>query len=790
MFRNYLKIAWRNIARSKTFSFINVLGLALGMTSSLLILLWVQDERSIDQFHANGPNIYEVLENQQWTGNDISTTPSTPGPLAFALKAEVPEVERTVKVTWQEEHLLSVGDKGYKEKGRYSSPDLFQIFSFPLAYGDPKTAIAEPTSIVISEKAAQKLFGRTDVLGRMVRVDNKEDHKVTGVVKDIPETSSLKFDFVLPEAPYEKENKWLEGWDNNGIRTYALLHPNADIDALNDKILNFIKKHDKNVTTITTFLFPYEKAYLQSKFTNGKPDGGRIEYVRIFTIVAIFLLIIACINFMNLATARSAKRAKEVGIRKVVGAERSYLVGQFVGEAVLTALFSLLIAIVLVQVLLSSFNTLTEKHIEIQYANPLYWLTLFGLALITGLISGSYPALFLSSLQPVKVLKGTLRFTAGAVFFRQGLVVFQFALSLLLIIGTLIAGRQVDYIRTKNLGLDRENVVYMDLEGDLPKRFDAFREELLQAPGIQSVSSAGNDPMQIGSSTTGVEWKGKPEGDKTLFNQLPISYDFISTMKIKLLDGRDFSKGTITDSTNYIVNEEAARRMGASTPGMKSAVGQDLKFWGKSGKIVGLIKNFHINSLRVAIEPLILRLDSTNTVLLVRTQPGQTEKALKSMERLAKQFNPAYPFDYTFADESFREQYKSETLIGTLANAFAIIAIFIACLGLFGLAMFTAEQRTKEIGVRKVLGASVPNIVVLLSKDFLKLVLIAILIASPLAWWAMHQWLKDFAYRIDIEWWVFALAGLIAIGIAQLTVSFQSIKAALMNPVKSLRSAE
>jgi putative ABC transport system permease protein len=783
MFRNYVKIAWRNIAKSKTFSFINVLGLALGMTSSLLILLWVQDERSIDQFHANGPRIYQVMENQQWTGNDISSTPSTPGPLALALTAEVPEVEKSVKITWQEEQLLSVGDKAYKEKGRYASPDLFQIFSFPLIQGNPKTAIVGPSSIVISEKVALKLFGRSDVVGRTVRVNNKDDHQVTGVVKDIPETSSLKFDFVLPETPYEKENEWLTKWENNGIRTFALLHQNADVNVVNAKILNMVRKHDKNVTTITTFMFPYEEAYLHSKFTNGKPDGGRIEYVRLFTIVSIFLLIIACINFMNLATARSAKRAKEVGIRKVVGAERSYLVGQFVGEAVLMSLLSLLIAMILVPLLLPVFNTLTEKHISIQYTNPFYWLILLGLALVTGLVSGSYPALFLSSLQPVRVLKGTLRFNAGAVLFRQGLVVFQFSLSLLLIIGTLIAGRQVDYIRTKNLGLDRENVAYMTLEGDLSKRFDSFREELLQAPGIQSVSSSGNDPMEIGSSTIGVEWKGKPEGDKTLFTNMAVSYDFIKTMKIKLLAGRDFSKTFVTDSTNYLVNEEAARRMG-----MKNPVGQDLKFWSKSGKIIGLMKNFHLNSLRVAIEPLIIRLDSTNYTLLVRTHPGQTEQALKSMERLAKQFNPAYPFDYRFADESFREQYKSETLIGKLANYFAIIAIFIACLGLFGLAMFTAEQRTKEIGVRKVLGASVTSIVALLSKDFLKLVLISIFIASPLAWYAMHQWLADFAYRIDIEWWVFVLAGLLAVGIAQLTVSFQSIKAALMNPVKSLRS--
>jgi ABC-type antimicrobial peptide transport system permease subunit len=603
-------------------------------------------------------------------------------------------------------------------------------------------------------------------------------------MRDIPATSSLKFDYVLPVAVFERDNKWLEKWENNGIRTYALLHPNANADRVNAKILNMIHQHDKNVTTTTTFMFPHQKAYLYSKFTNGIPDGGRIEYVRLFTIVAVFILIIACINFMNLATARSAKRAKEVGIRKVVGAERQFLVGQFIGEAVLTALMSLLFAIILVQILLSSFNRLTDKQIAIDYGNPLFWLTLLGLALLTGIVSGSYPALFLSSLQPVKVLKGTLRFKAGAVLFRQGLVVFQFSLSLLLIIGTLIAGRQVNYIRTKNLGLNRENVVYMSLEGDLPKRFDVFKQELLQSPGIQTVSASGSDPLAIGSSTTGVEWKGKDPADKTLFTQMPVSYDFTNTMKVKLLDGRDFSRNYVTDSTNYLINEEAARRMG-----MKSPVGKDLKFWGKSGKIIGLMKNFHLNSLRVAIEPLIIRLDTTNNyTMLIRTQAGQTEQALASMQRLAKKYNPAYPFAYEFADESFEKQYKSETLIGTLANYFAVLAIFIACLGLFGLAMFTAEQRTKEIGVRKVLGASVASIVALLSKDFLRLVLIAILIATPVAWYAMNQWLQDFVYRIDIEWWMFALAGALAVAIALLTVSFQSIKAALMDPVKSLRT--
>jgi putative ABC transport system permease protein len=784
MLRNYIKIAWRNIVKSKTFSFINVLGLALGMTCSLLILLWVQDERSMNRFHANGPRLYQVLENQQWTGSELSTTPATPGPIAAALTAEIPEVEKSVKITWEEEHLLARGTTGFKEKGRFASPDLFSIFSFPLRHGNPKTAITGPASIVISETVAMKLFGRTDVLGQTVRLDNTDDRQVTGVLRDIPKTSSLTFDFVLPIAPYEAKNKWLTEWGNNGIRTFVLLNPQADLNRVNAKIRDMIHRHDDKVTTITAFLFPFEDTYLYSKFTNGKPDGGRIEYVRLFTIVAIFILIIACINFMNLATARSAKRAKEVGIRKVVGAERSYLIGQFVGEAVLMAGMALVFAIVLVQLLLGGFNRLTDKHIAIEYGNPYYWLTLAGLALVTGIVSGSYPALFLSSLQPIRILKGSLRFNAGAVLFRQGLVVFQFSLSLLLIIGTLIAGRQVEYIRTKNLGLDRENVIYMALEGELPKRFDSFRQELVQAPGILAVTASGADPLAISSSTTGLEWKGKDPNDKTLFMQLPVSYDFTRTMKIKLLEGREFDKSIVTDSTNYIVNEEAARRMG-----MKNPVGQDLTFWNKSGKIVGMVKDFHLNSLRVAIEPLIMRLDTTNTnTLLVRTRPGETEKALASLQQLTKKYNPAYPFDYVFADDSFEKQYNSETLIGKLANYFAVLAIFIACLGLFGLAMFTAEQRTKEIGVRKVLGASVVSIIALLSRDFIQLVFIAIVIATPIAWYAMRQWLNDFVYRINIDWWVFALAGILAVSIALLTVSFQSIKAALTDPVKSLRS--
>ncbi|MBD2700495.1 ABC transporter permease [Spirosoma sp. BT702] len=798
MIQNYLKIAWRNLTRHKTFASINILGLVLGMASSLLILLWVQHERSIDHFHANGSRLYQILENQQTTGNDLSTTPTTPHLLAPALVAELPEVERSVHMTPGNMLLLAVGTNSYRERGCYASPDLFQIFSFPMVQGNPKTALVGPSSLVISEAVARKLFGRTDVVGRSVRIGNKDDRQVTGVFQDIPTNSSLKFDFVLPSKPYIKQNPQAPRWSRNGWRTFALLRPNVDIAALNAKMLDFIHRHDSTLTMVTTFMFRFEDTYLHSKFTKGQPDGGRIEYVRLFTIVAVFLLLIACINFMNLATARSAKRAKEVGIRKVVGAERAYLIGQFTGEAVLLTIVSAMIALVLVQCLIPLFNQLTEKQMAIPYDNPIFWAGLLGLALITGLLAGIYPAFFLSSLQPVKVLKGNsptalLRFKAGAVLLRQGLVVFQFALSLLLIIGTLIVSRQMHFIRTKNLGIDRENVIYMRVDGELTRHFEPFRQALLQAPGIRSVSSSAEDPLYTNNSTTGVSWKGKPQTDNTMFFELPVSYDFVKTMNIQLVAGREFSKAFPADSTNYIINEEAARRMGMNNRNRTggpagSPVGQTMSFEDVPGTIVGVVKNFHLNSLRVAIEPLVIHFGTTNNTLLVRTQPGQTEQALASLEKLAKQFNPAYPFTYTFADENFEKLYKSETLVGKLTSYFALIAIGIACLGLFGLAMFMAEQRTKEIGVRKVMGASVGSIIALLSGDFLKLVAVAIVIASPLAWWAMHEWLQTFAYRIDIAWWMFTLAGGLVTGVALLTVSYQSIKAALVNPVKSLRS--
>jgi len=785
MLKNYLKVALRNIWRNKAFTAINVCGLGLGLACSLLIFLWVRDELRYDQFVAHGDRLYQVMENQQWSGVEINTTQATPGTLAPALKAELPEVEYAAKVSWEQEELLTVGDKANKEKGHYASPDFFRIFSFPLVQGNPHTAIASPTSIVISQNLARKYFGTgAAAMGKTIRVNNKDNFLVTGIVRNVPENSSMKFDYVLPEEYYEKDNKWLKEWGSNGIQTFALLRQNTSAERVNAKIKRMVHQHDSTTANIDLFLHPYRDRYLYSNFENGQPDGGRIEYVRMFTIVAVFILLIACINFMNLATARSAKRAKEVGVRKVVGAGQKLLVGQFVGEAVLIALMGMGTALVIVLALLPTFNTLTDKKVSLSVEDPALLLTLLGLTLFTGLLSGSYPALFLSSLQPVRVLKGTLKFSSGAVLFRKGLVVFQFTLSILLIVGTVVVFRQVQYIKNKNLGLDRENLVYLPLEGDLKKSFDAFRQELLQKPGIKTVSRSSGSPMSVGSSTTGVKWKGKDPNEKILFSQMAVGYDFLETMGIRMKEGRTFSRRFTTDTANYIVNEEAARRIG-----LKNLVGEELTFWGKTGKIVGIMKNFHSQSLHVPIDPVVLRLRPDDTYLvLVRTEAGRTTEALASMEAAARKYNPAYPFQYEFADQQFEEQYKSETVIGQLANYFAFLAIFISCLGLFALAAFTAEQRTKEIGIRKVLGASVTHLVGLLSKDFLKLVGIAFLLATPLAWYATEQWLQNFEYKIEVGWWTFGLAGLLAGVIALLTVSFQSIRAALANPVKSLRS--
>jgi putative ABC transport system permease protein len=789
MLKNYLLVALRNLKRNKVFSFINILGLALGLACSLLIIFWVQDERSMDAFHANRSRLYNVYERQYYDGK-IESGYYTPGLLAAELKKKIAGIEAAVDYTGYTDKLtFEAGNKIIKEEGSYASEDFFSMFSFPLLQGKPATALNDPSAVAVSRKMANHFFGSPEAaIGKTIRCENKRDFKITAVFEDIPNNSTFKFDFVANWFYYLDQNSWAKEWGNNGPATAIMLRPDANPANISPRIRKFLddynKEQNKNFR-IELGIQRYDEIYLHGNFKNGEISGGRIEYVRLFSIVAVFIMLIACINFMNLTTARSVKRAKEIGIRKVVGALRTGLMRQFIGEAVLLAFFATVIALLLAALMLPGFNDLTGKQIVFPFSHPVFWIELLALAIVTGIISGSYPALFLSAFNPVTVLKGAVKTSSGATFFRKGLVVFQFVLSIVLIIGTIIVSKQVHYIQNKDLGYNRENLIYIPIEGDLRDKYALFKEQALGMPGIQTVTRMTESPTNLGSNTGGVDWDGKDPNTQPSFTQASVGYDFVKTLQLQVVLGRDFSKDFGTDSVGYLINESAMRKIGYKDP-----IGKRLTFWQKKGMIIGVIKDFHFISLRLPIEPLILRLHDNEHygTALVKTGKGKTKEALASLSQLCKELNPKFPFTYQFADEEYLKLYKSEQVIDRLSDYFAFLAIFISCLGLLGLAMFTAEQRTKEMGIRKVLGASVSGLFALLSKEFLQLVVIALIIASPLAWWVMNNWLQDYTYRTDISWWVFAVAGILAILIALLTVSVQSIKAALVNPVKSLRT--
>ncbi|GAB3953701.1 ABC transporter permease [Spirosoma harenae] len=785
MLSNYVKIAIRSLLKHKLFSLINILGLALGMACSLLISLWVKDELSYDRFLPDADRICFVRVNfQHPVTGEIGTNSVTPGPLQEVIAKDVPEVAAVTKVNYGPELLIKVGEKSAKEKGRYATDGFFDVFDLPATAGNPKTALSQTNQIVITQKIATKYFPKGSALGKTLQLDNGKFYVVGAVIQDIPHNASLQFDWLVNWKVQEQD--WMKTWGNNSFYTYVRLKPHTTIAQAELAMKGLYGRYGgKNFEDGRPSLQPITDLHLYADYKDGKPVGGRIEYVRVFAIVALFILLIACINFMNLATARSATRAKEVGVRKVVGALRASLIGQFLSESILTSLVAAILALLLVWYVLPPFNSLFGKQLSLDLTDPIIWLITVGLVLITGFLSGSYPALFLSSLQPIKILKGRLQFGRGPAFFRRALVVFQFSLSIFLIVGMLAIGKQMDYLRTKNLGLDRENVLYWPIEGFTDaKRFDAFLQEVTRQPSIASATTAGSLPVNIQSSSGDLNWPGKDPNQNSNASAMYVGSNFTQTLNITLVDGRDFRADSPADSSSYIINEATARMMN-----MKDPVGKEVQFWMGKGRIIGLMKDFHLQSLHQAIMPLILCFNYQNTsYLLVKTRAGQTSQALADMEKISKEFNPNYPFDFHFLDEEYENMYRSEQQVSALVNYFGIIAILISCLGLFALAAFTAEQRTKEIGVRKVLGASVSHIVSMLSTDFLKLVIIALLFASPLAWWALDKWLGSFAYQTELSWWIFALAGILAIVIAFLTVSYQSIKAATVNPVKSLRS--
>ncbi|MFP4095261.1 MAG: ABC transporter permease [Cyclobacteriaceae bacterium] len=784
MIRNYLNIALRFFMKQRAYSLINILGLAIGIACSLFILLWVEDELKMDRFHEKEGRLFKAMRHAYFTDGNIFTWSAIPKPLAQTLEEEYPEVEEAELQTWQQQLLIAHHEQSYKEEGFFAGEDFFKIFSFPFIEGDPTTALKDIHSVAISEKLANKLFGNGPALGQMLRVDNRAEFKVTGVFSNPPASSSLQFDFVLPIEEFIQRNDWVEDWGNNGLRMHVLLKENASHEVLNAKLKDIIREHDES-SDADAFLKPFEEVYLYGDYEEGKLQGGRITYVKIFSLIAFFILLIACINFTNLATARASRRAREVGMRKAVGASRRSLFVQFMAESFLIVLLATLLALLLVWLLMPYFNTLTGKNIPLDLLNPDILLLLLGVLLLTTLMAGSYPAVYMASLNTMKILRGNLRSGKAAANFRRSLVVFQFAISLLLIVGTSVIYRQLQYIQNKSLGMDRENLLYMYLEGDLQDKYAVFKEELLQSTGIQSISAASQNPLSVGNSTTGLSWEGKAPDEQILFSIINADYDFLQTMGMELSAGRDFSREFSTDTMNIIINEEAARAMG-----MEEAVGQHIKLWDEyEGEIIGVVKDFHFASLRSEIGPLFIRLRPDNTSFaFVRTQPGQLASALAALESSSQQLNPAFPFEYHFLDQDFEEIYQSEQTIGKLAGIFALVTIIISCLGLLGLASYTAEQRIREISVRKVLGASEARLVMLMSGEFSKLVLIAFGLGAPLAYFLMQQWLEAFAYRVSLSWLVFVVAGLIALVTAWLTVAYQSFKAAHCNPAEVLRS--
>lgn len=785
MFRNYLKIAWRNLKKNKAFSFINISGLSIGIASAILILLWVQNEISYDQFHENKDRIFEAWNRGEFDGklNCWSSTPKILGP---TLKKDYPEIDEVTRTAggW---FVTIAGEKKFSSEYLFVDPGFLKMFGFPFKTGNPQTALSNVYSIVVTEKMAKKMFGNEDAMNKQIRIDSN-NFTVTGILKDLPTNTSFSFEYLLPWELMKKLHFDDDFWDNNSVNTYALLKPQTSLSAFNEKIKNISKTHSKGVVKEEVFLYPLNKLHLYSRFENGKATGGLIDTVRLFIVIAAFILLIACINFMNLSTARSEKRAKEVGIRKVSGANKSSLVFQFLGESMFIAVISGILGLMIAQLCLPSFDLLIGKDLSLPYYNPVFWMYALLFILLTGLLAGSYPAFFLSSFKPVSVLKGKFKNSQALVTPRRILVVLQFSFAIILIIGTLAVAQQIRFAQKRDTGYDRSQLVYHFTTGTLNKNYKMVKEELLQS-GVASMVNRTSWPItEIWSDTWDILWQGKSPYDKTDFDRFSTDENLVNTAGLKIIQGRDMDLTKYpTDSTAALLNESAVKTMGFKNP-----IGQLIKDDGKTYHVIGVIKDFILRSPFYPVSPMAIEGCAANTglnVINVKLAAGSNIQAdMQKMEQIIRKYNPEYPFEYHFVDEQYARKFEDTKRTGTLAALFAGLTVIISCLGLFGLASFMAVKRTKEIGVRKVLGASVLNLWKLLSKDFIVLVLISLCIAVPVAYYFMHEWLLQFEYRTPLSMWIFVTAGMGALVITLLTVSYQCIKAALSNPVTSLRS--
>lgn len=807
MFKNFFKTTIRSLWRNKGYSFLNIFGLAIGIACAGLIFLWAENELTFDNANVKKDKLYQLKVNTTYDGNEF-TMGSTPRPMAAAIKTEIPGIANAARYSDNDQQSLFsfANNKSLYAKGRYTDASLFSMFTFNFIEGNAKNPFPQLYSLLVTESTAKKFFGNEkNLVGKTVRVDNKQDYVISGVIKDLPENSSLQFEWLASYDVTIQDLKVLAkehgimltdaiDWGSYGPLTYVELTKNANLAVINDQLKEFIHRKVADQKN-ETFLFPMNDWHLYNEFANGKQTGGgNIQQVRMLSLIAWIILLIACINFMNLATARSEKRAKEVSVRKVLGSGKKSLVAQFMGEAFMMSAIATIIAVLIISISLPAFNSLMQKNLVLNLNSPAHIIFLFAILFVCGSIAGSYPSLYLSSFNPVAVLKGGRMKTGRASFIRKGLVVTQFAVSVVFIISTIVVYMQIQHIKNRNLGFDKDNLVEISPQHDISKSFSLVKNDLLHTGLIENVALADHSTLYGGDTDDGFKWQGKSHDNQVSIAHRNVSPEFISTSGMQIIEGKDFSNNTVSENSNVIINESMAKLMGT-----ENAVGKIIQ--SPRGNpdgvlsnvtVIGVVKDYvYGNVYDGKAGPLIIfcRPPEYQNVIYARIKTqSSVEQALAKIAEVMKKDDPAYPFEYKFVDDQFNQMFQNETLTSKVSTVFAALAIIISCLGLFGLATYTAERRIKEIGIRKVLGASISGITTLLSKDFLRLVFISCLVAFPVAWWIMHDWLLNYEYRIEISWWIFLTAAVVAILIALITISFQSIKAAIANPVKSLRS--
>lgn len=787
MFRNYFLVMIRNLFKNGFYSFINIAGLAIGITCSILILLWVVDETSFNKFIPKVNRLYQVWVRAHFDGKASSWT-SVPLPTYEAFKTANSNIARMAVTDWGGDHLITVGENRLTKRGYWVSEEFLEMFEFPLVVGTAEQVLDAPPSIVITESTAKALFGDDDPINKVVRLDNEYDLKVSGILKDVPGNSTFQFDFLMPWKFREQNNKWVRdnttNWGNYSFQVFAELNDSKNHTDVEASVKMMLQEHGETDTKPEYFLYPMERWRLFSNFDNGVETGGMNDYVQMFTIIAIFIIIIACINFMNLATARSERRAREVGVRKSIGSKRIELILQFIGESTFISFIAFAFAILAAQLLLPYYNNLVDKKLVIDYTSSQFWIFTTSIIFITGIISGSYPAFYLSSFQPVKVLKGKPSIGKGASTPRKVLVILQFGFSILLIIGTIVIYQQIQLVKGRALGYDQENLIAVSYTNEVEKNYKPIKLELLNSGVVEAVTRANSEITDINSNNF-LGWPGKPEELRVIFTTVVTEYDYTKTMGIKVLEGRDFSEDFKSDSAAILVNKAGIEVMGLKN----DVIGTELDLWGEKRKLIGIVDDVLMGSPFQPVKPMFMVLQDWGGSVSIRLKKtNDLQASINTVKSVFEKYAPAYPFEYRFADQEFQKKFTTINLTSTLASLFATLTIVITGLGLFGLASFTAEQRTKEIGIRKVMGASVPSLVGLMSKDFSLLVIIAFAVSSPLAWWGLTSYLERYTIRTTIAWWVFPLTGLIALLFALLIVSTQALRAARANPANSLRS--